>query len=106
MQVREYEVDEEKQAQEESANVDLSNSAADKKRRLEQWSTTAYGEVIRSLQLLPPCVLGITAPLSMKVSDRQRSLAASAAVTCACHARSPLSLRRWLQLDMFAQPAR
>lgn len=45
LQVREYEVDEEKQAQEDEGNTQLSNSAAEKKRRLEQWSTTAYGEV-------------------------------------------------------------
>ena len=38
-------MDEEKQAEEEGANTQLADSAADKKRRLEQWSTTAYGEV-------------------------------------------------------------
>ncbi len=43
-QVRDYEVDEEKQAQDEAGNNDLTNSAGEKKRRLEQWSTTAYGE--------------------------------------------------------------
>ena len=45
LQVRDYQVDEEKQAQEEGANTKLSDSAAEKKRRLEQWSITAYGEV-------------------------------------------------------------
>jgi hypothetical protein len=44
-QVREYQVDEEKQAEEEGANTQLADSAAEKQRRLEQWSTTAYGEV-------------------------------------------------------------
>ncbi len=43
--MREFELDEEKQEAEEADNNNLSSSATEKKRRLEQWCTTAYGEV-------------------------------------------------------------
>ena len=51
-QVREWEFDEEKQAAEEESNATLETDAADKKKRLEQWSVSAYGEV-RPCSLAP-----------------------------------------------------
>lgn len=43
-QVREFEVDEARQAAEDSSGAALSAALADRKRTLELWSTTAYGE--------------------------------------------------------------
>ena len=44
-QVREFEIDEQRQATESSNGTALINTLAERKRTLEQWSTTAYGEV-------------------------------------------------------------
>lgn len=45
LQVREFEIDEQRQATESSNGTALTNTLAERKRTLEQWSTTAYGEV-------------------------------------------------------------
>lgn len=56
--MREWEFDEGKQAAEEDSNATLESDAGDKKKRLEQWSVSAYGEVrIRTLTLLTPLCL-------------------------------------------------
>ena len=45
LQVREFEIDEQRQATESSNGTALINTLAERKRTLEQWFTTAYGEV-------------------------------------------------------------
>lgn len=44
-QVREWQYDEDKQEENEASNAALEKDTAEKKKRLEQWSLTAYGEV-------------------------------------------------------------
>ena len=43
--MRDFELDEEKQASVEEATTKLREDAEDKKKHLEMWSMTAYGEV-------------------------------------------------------------
>lgn len=63
--MREWEFDEGKQAAEEDSNATLESDAGDKKKRLEQWSISAYGEVLpRTLTLLGPLCLALFRPLA------------------------------------------